>query len=138
MCAIAITHALVIATMPVLADVTMCVHVNALIHVHATATMVHLVVHVMFTSCVHASAIIPREHHVHVTTTHIVNVMCDMVQAVVAQRFAVATAQLVDVLHILHMRVPLMVHHNHKRGHVHVTVIIRLDFLIKIKRLDKL
>ena len=114
--------------MPVLADVTMCVHVNALIHVAVTVIMVHLVVHVTFIYYAHVNVITVQGLPVHATITHIVNVMCDTVQAVAGQLFVAVTAQLVDVLHILHMRVPLMVHHNHKRGHVHVTVIIRLDF----------
>lgn len=124
--------------MPVLADVTMCVHANVLTHAVATVIMVHLDVLVTFIYCVHANVITVQEPPVHATITHIVNVMCDTVQAVVGQLFVVAIVRLADVLHILLTHVPLIVHLNHKRGHVHVTVIIRLDFLIKNKRFDKL
>ena len=114
--------------MPVLADVTMCVHVNVLIHAHATVIMVHLVVHVTFIYYALVNVITVQGLPVHVTITHIVNVMCDMVQVVAVQRFAVVTAQLVDVLHMLHIHVPLMVHLNRRRGLVHVIVIIRRNF----------
>ena len=124
--------------MPVPVDVTMCVHANVPIHVAVTVIMVRRVVHVTFIYYALANVIIVQELPVHVTTTHIVNVMCDTVQVVVVQRFAVVIAQLVDVRLIRLTRVRPMVHHNHKRGHVHVIATTRRNFLIKNKRLDKL
>lgn len=106
----------------------MCVHANVLIHAHVIATTVHLVALAMFTYCVHVNVTTAQELLVHVTTTHIVNVMYDTVQVVAVQRFAVATAQLVDVLHMLHIRVPLMVHLNRRRGHAVAIAIIPHDF----------